>query len=147
MSKRWTWTFVVLLGLALMSCRVDGPARADVPEFNLNEPFTLSGGQEAFIRSEHLRLQFADVLEDSRCPTQVDCVWTGQARITISVQSAGTDPTTVEFTTNPAPGQTVMEGEVGQYRVELLSLDPHPQTPEAPIRFEDYRASLVVRTR
>jgi hypothetical protein len=63
------------------------------------------------------------------------------------VQPEGTEPTTVEFNTNPAPGQAAMHAAVGQYGVELLSLDPYPQTPEAPIRFEDYRASLVIRTR
>jgi hypothetical protein len=147
MNKLWTWPFAVLLGLALMSCHLDGPARADVPEFTLNEAFTLSGGQEGLIASEKLRLRFADVLEDSRCPTQVECFWTGQARIALSVQPEGNGSTNVEFNTNPAPGQTVKVATVGQYRIELQSLDPYPQTPEDPIPFEDYRATLVVRER
>jgi hypothetical protein len=144
MSKLWTWPFVVLLGLALTSCQVDEPARADVPEFSLNEAFTLSGGQDGLIPSERLRIRFADVMEDSRCPTQVECFWTGQARIAVSVQPDGSGSTTVEFNTNPAPGQTVKEATAGQYSIELQSLDPYPQTPD-PISFEDYRATLVVR--
>jgi hypothetical protein len=138
---------VVLLGLALMSCHADEPARADVPEFSLNEPFTLSGGQEGLISGEKLRLRFADVLEDSRCPTQVECFWTGQARIVLSVQPEGSGSTNVEFNTNPAPGQTVTVATAGQYTIELQSLDPYPQTPEDPIAFEDYRATLVARKR
>jgi hypothetical protein len=135
----------VLLGLALMSCHVGGPARADIPEFNLNEPFVLAGGQEALIPSEKVRLLFTDVREDSRCPTQVQCFWTGQARIEIEVQPNGTSgPTTVEFNTNPAPGQTLKAVTVAQYSIELQSLDPYPQTPDS-IAFEDYRATLVVR--
>jgi hypothetical protein len=137
-------TFLVLLGLALMSCHVGGPARADTPEFNLNEPIVLAGGQEALIPSEKVRLRFTDVLEDSRCPTQVQCFWTGQARIEIEVQPNGSGPTTVEFNTNPAPGQTLKAVTVAQYRIELQSLDPYPQTPDS-IAFEDYRATLVVR--
>jgi hypothetical protein len=130
--------------LALVSCHVGGPARADTPEFALNKPFVLAGGQEALIPSEKLRLRFVDVLEDSRCPTRVQCVWTGQARIAIAVQPDSTAPTTVEFNTNPAPGQTVNMATVGAYRIELRSLDPYPQTPEDPIAFEDYRATLVL---
>jgi hypothetical protein len=144
LNKLWTWPFVVLLGLALMSCRFDEAARADVPEVNLNEAFTLAGGQEGLITNEKLRLRFAEVLEDSRCPTQVECFWTGQARIAISVHPDGSGSTTVEFNTNPAPGQTVKVAHVGQYSVELQSLDPYPQTPDA-IPFDDYRATLVVR--
>jgi hypothetical protein len=147
MTTRWTWPFAALLGLTLITCHVDEPARADVPEFGLNEAFTLSGGQEGLIPSENLRLRFTDVLEDSRCPTQVDCFWIGQARIAIAVQPEGDGSTTVEFNTNPAPGQTVEEATVGRYSVELQSLDPYPQTPEDPVLFEDYRASLVVRKR
>jgi hypothetical protein len=115
-----------------------------VPEFTLNQAFTLAGGQEALIASEKLRLRFAEVLEDSRCPTQVDCFWTGQARIAISVYPEASSATKVEFNTNPAPGQTVKVAEVGPYSIELQSLDPYPQTPDA-IAFEDYRATLVVR--
>jgi hypothetical protein len=147
MKTRWTWPLAALLGLALISCHVDEQARADVPEFGLNEAFTLGGGQEGLIPSENLRLRFTDVLEDSRCPTQVECFWTGQARISIAVQPEGGGSTTVEFNTNPAPGQTVEEATVGRYSVELQSLDPYPQTPEDPISFEDYRATLVVRKR
>ena len=88
-------------------------ARADAPEANLNEAFTLGGRQEAVIAGENLRLQFDQVLEDSRCPTQVECVWTGQARIAIVVQPDGGEPSTVTFNTNPAPGQTVNVLAVG----------------------------------
>jgi hypothetical protein len=144
MNKRRTWPFVVLLGLALMSCRSTEPARADVPEFTLDQPFTLAGGQEGLIASEKLRLRFAEVLEDSRCPTQVECFWTGQARIAVAVYPEASSATTVEFNTNPAPGQTVKDAEVGPYSIELQSLDPYPQTPDA-IAFADYRATLVVR--
>jgi hypothetical protein len=147
MNIRWTWLCVVLLGSALMDCHVDEPARADVPRFNLNEPFTLGGGQDGLLSRDNVRLRFAQVLEDSRCPTQVECFWTGEARIAVSVQPEGSASTTVEFNTNPAPGQTVKVAEVGQYRIELLSLEPYPQMPEDPIPFEDYRASLVVRNR
>jgi hypothetical protein len=138
------WPVVVLIGLALLGCHAGGPARADVPEFSLNEAFTLGGGQDGQIPSEKLRLRFADVLEDSRCPTRVNCFWSGQARIAVAVQPDGSGATTVQFNTNPAPTQTVKVATVGQYRIELQTLDPYPQTPD-PIRFEDYRATLVVR--
>jgi hypothetical protein len=77
----------------------------------------------------------------------VECFWTGQARIAIAVQPEGSGPTTIEFNTNPAPGQTVKVADVGQYAIELQSLDPYPQTPDDPIALEDYRVTLVVRKR
>lgn len=90
-----------------------------------------------------LRLNFAEVLEDSRCPAAVACFWTGQARIRLIAQSGASAPTSVEFNTNPAPGLSNTSVRVGGYQVTLNSLDPYPQRPE-PIPFEDYRATLVV---
>jgi hypothetical protein len=147
MNKRWTRPVVVVLGLALMGCHFDEPARADMPAFHLNEAFTLAGGQEGLSASDKLRLRFADVLEDSRCPTQVECFWTGQARIAISVYPEASSATKVEFNTNPAPGQTVKVADAGQFTIELQSLDPYPQTPDDPIALEDYRVTLVVHKR
>src|ERR1700712_3757212 len=90
--------------LALASCQV---ARADPSEYGLNEPFALAGGQEAEIRAVGLRLRFTEVLEDSRCPKLVACFWSGQARIAVVVEQSGSLPTTVQFNTNPAPGQNI----------------------------------------
>src|SRR6476646_10950334 len=138
MNKLWAWPLVVLLGLALMSCHLDDAARADAPEFSLNEPLTLRGGQEGLIGGEKLRVRFTDVLEDSRCPTQVECFWTGQARIAVVATQAQAEPTTLEFNTNPAPRQTRQTVEVGDYTVELKSLDPYPQTPDDATALADY---------
>jgi hypothetical protein len=139
------WAFVALFGLALIGCHMGQQARADAPEANLNEAFMLGGRQEAVIAGENLRLRFDQVLEDSRCPVRVECVWTGQARIAIVVQPDGGEPSTVTFNTNPAPGQTINVVAVGDHTVELQSLDPYPQSPEEPIPVEDYRATLLVR--
>jgi hypothetical protein len=139
------WQVAMVLAVALMGCQQAQEAGADDVEFHLNEEFALAGGQDAVIAGEELRLRFEEVLEDSRCPTQVDCVWTGQARIAIVVQPAGSTPTTVAFSTNPAPDQNVQTAQVGEYVIELISLDPYPQTPDYTFDLEQYRATLEVR--
>jgi hypothetical protein len=136
---------LLVSALALTGCQVSRTAAADPVEYDLGQTFSLSGGQEAVIRSEHLRLRFTDVPEDSRCPSQVECVWTGEARITVLVEQAGREPTTAEFNTNPAPGQNAQTAQVGRYTIALTALDPYPQTPEQSIDLADYRATLSVR--
>jgi hypothetical protein len=129
--------------LALAGCQANH-ASADPVSFDLDQPFALAGGQEASINGEGLRVRFTDVLEDSRCPARVECFWTGQARVAVVVQPEGRDPTTIEFNTNPAPGQTISTGRVDSYTIALTSLDPYPQTPEDATTLEDYRATLAV---
>src|SRR6476620_783868 len=121
--------------LALTGCQ-SHEAHADPAETGLDQEFCLHGGQEATISGENLRLRFTDVLEDSRCPTEVECFWTGQARIAVAVEPAGRAATTADFNTNPAPGQNVQTVEVDGYTIELKSLDPYPRTPDDGIALE-----------
>ena len=136
---------VAVLAVALMGCQLSHEADADPVEFTLGKEFTLGGGQEAVLSGEDLRVRFTDVLEDSRCPTEVECFWTGQARIAVAVQPAGRPSATADFNTNPAPGQNVQTVRVEDYTLRLTSLDPYPRTPDDPIAFEDYRATLLVQ--
>ena len=126
----------VAVSLYAAGCQV---ASAD-PGFD--RVFTLGGGQEASV--DGLRVRFADVLEDSRCPASVVCFWSGQARLTVVAQTEDASPTTVEFNTNPAPGQGVSSGRVGAYTVTMLSLEPYPQTPEDVTPLSEYRVTLSV---
>jgi hypothetical protein len=136
---------VAVLAAALIGCQGGRTADADPVEFTLGEQFVLGGGQEAVFSGDNLRVRFSQVLEDSRCPTDVECFWTGQARIAIGIQPAQGASRTVDFNTNPAPGQNVQTVRVDDYTVELKSLEPYPRTPDDPISFEDYRATLLVR--
>jgi hypothetical protein len=139
------WFIVAVLTLAMAACQASRKAEADPVEFALGQQLPLSGGQEATIAGESLRVRFTDVLEDSRCPTEVECFWTGQARIAVAVEPAGREATTVTFNTNPAPGQNVQTADVDGFAVELKSLEPYPRTPDNGLALEDYTATLVVR--
>ncbi|MCI0395787.1 MAG: hypothetical protein L0332_28680 [Chloroflexi bacterium] len=143
---------VAFILLVLVACRlgqIPSPeasptVTATMPEASLDEPFVLDAGQETFVAGEGLRLRFEGVLEDSRCPTQVNCFWTGQARITVVVEQVGQEPITLEFNTNPAPGMTRDLLPAGPYTVQLKQLDPYPEHPDRPIPFTAYQATLVV---
>jgi len=137
-------TVVVALVLTLAGCQSHA-AQADLIEAGIDQEFVLHGGQEVTIRGADLRLHFTDVLEDSRCPTEVECFWTGQARIAVDAELEQAPPTTVEFNTNPAPGQNRQTVEVGDYTVECKSLDPYPTTPDNSPALTDYSATLLVR--
>jgi hypothetical protein len=138
MSRTWLLAVAVL---ALAGC---GHAEAQPVHFDLDQPFTLGGGQEATLNGEDLRLRFTEVLEDSRCPKAVECFWTGEARVSVDVQPDGGESTTVQFNTNPAPGQSVQLVTADGYTVALESLEPYPETPGESPDLEDYRVTLSV---
>lgn len=141
----------LLLAAAVAACTlaacqaVSGTAVADDPEFVFGETFVLPGGQEMRNLQTGVSIRFSDVLEDSRCPTRVECFWTGQARIEFQVARSGRQTTTVEFNTNPAPGMNVQSVRVDDVSIDLTSLDPHPESPDDGLALTDYRATLLVR--
>jgi hypothetical protein len=138
-----TWWPVLVVGLALAGCQVDR-ASADPVTVGLDQDFALGGGQEAAVDGGGLLVRFADVLEDSRCPSRVECFWTGQARVTVVTQPDGQAPSTAMFNTNPAVGQNISTVAAGGYTVTMRSLEPYPQTPDDATSLEDYRLILSV---
>ena len=60
------------------------PSAAPVP---LGREFTLEVGQSALVDDSGLRVTLLGVADDSRCPTDVQCVWEGDARVAVAVAS------------------------------------------------------------
>ena len=51
----------------------------------LDVPFQLKINQTGFIKSENIKIFFLNVTEDSRCPSDVECIWPGQVTILINI--------------------------------------------------------------
>ena len=67
--------------LAASSCE-----RLDNSQVRLGEEFCLSIGEGAFIIGENLQVRFEEVIEDSRCPRGVTCVWAGRVTCVIELR-------------------------------------------------------------
>lgn len=106
----------------------------------LGRLFTLGVGATAHVDDE-LEVTFESVVEDSRCPLGVDCIWEGNAEIAIQVAKAGEPPASRRLNTHPSRGTEV--SYLG-YRIGLIDLEPYPRADTG--AQEPYRATLVVDT-
>jgi hypothetical protein len=70
----------IFVALALAAC-------AKTPPVPIPPGPTAALGQAAEVNG--LRLRPLEVLEDSRCPARVQCVWAGQVRLLVAVGSPG----------------------------------------------------------
>ena len=52
---------------------------------SLGQEFILQVGETANIKGEKLQVKFLEVLEDSRCPKGVTCVWEGRVSCMIEI--------------------------------------------------------------
>ena len=88
--------------------------------------------------SSGLTIRFTSVLEDSRCPTDVQCAWEGNAEILLEL--SGGDQETVHLNTGSQfPGTEVYNG----YTITLQELKPYPVQGTS-IAESDYTAVLSV---
>ncbi len=124
------------LALATASAQTGGLITA-----RIDEPFVLRLGGMAEIEGTTVRVRFEEVLDDSRCPIDVACVWSGVLRVRLGVDF--TDPSGVahvmqiEFDTL---GQT---GLAAGLRFSLLAAKPAPVSTR-PIDPADYAALILV---
>jgi hypothetical protein len=88
-----------------------------------------------------LRVSFAQVVEDSRCPASVVCAWQGNGAIRLDITTGhGAQSATL----NTAGGTAFpREASAAGYTFTLVGLDPQRQTPD-PMPVQQYRATIRV---
>jgi hypothetical protein len=112
----------------------------DEPQVKIGQEFLVKVGQQLTI-ADNLRVKFVSVPEDSRCPSDVNCVWAGNAVVTVEF-AEGECTTTLRLNTHHNP-QSPENAKAGPYRVKLVKLDPYPRSTQK-ISAGDYTATLVV---
>ena len=111
----------------------------------LETEFQLKIGQTAVFQDEELEMQFWNLPEDSRCPSDVVCIWEGQARCMLRVGKTGEEKQEVEVTSR-AGHVDLDRSRFGDYTIDLIAVDPYPVST-ARIDLENYVITLdVTRT-
>lgn len=118
---------------------------------NNNETYmledTISIAYEEVINIETPDFQISvDSIIDGRCPSDVVCVWQGEAtvffsKITASQAESSFSLTIMGLCNENCGGMTT----IGNHQVELLELNPYPEIAN-PTAIEDYWAKIIVTT-
>ena len=108
-------------------------------EVALNQEFEIKVGERVSIKEEGLKVSFASVAEDSRCPEGVQCIWAGNVKIVLRLSKTGRRAAAMRLNTNLEPTQDDYRG----YDVKLVSVNPHPKK-DVRIKKKEYVATLIV---
>jgi hypothetical protein len=95
--------------------------------------------QQKKIPRGNLTVHFVSLLEDSRCPTDTNCIWAGNAKIQVKLRKARGAWQTFEMNTGAEPQTVTFEG----YEFRLVDLDPKPAT-NVRINRNGYTARLEI---
>ncbi len=137
-AARWGLAATIAIGLTAAACK-DEVASASSPAVPLGREFTLSVGQAAAIEGTGLRLTLRAVRDDSRCPTDVQCIWEGDATVAVEVVAKSASAAYDLHTSGRYPREVKHD----RYRIALVRLDPAPRGGATPAASE-YRATLKV---
>lgn len=138
---------ITFLLLTLVACGGSGDDASQADDF-LDDPplwneYTI-GYAETINLAEGVSLEFTAVEQDSRCPTNVQCVDPGNAQILITTFTPRGQGSVRLNTNNQLPISALFDF----YGVELRNLDPKPlinaQTGSSTIPLSSYEARVFV---
>lgn len=117
-----------------------------------DKPFRLQLGQRKILLNDELIIGFSEIIDDSRCPINLRCIWAGIGIIRISLSRDGTDLTEINLATSNSASALTQYNKTGNayptvdtlgYRITLLQLDPYPDTKMS-YKISDHKALLNV---
>jgi hypothetical protein len=120
----------------------DVSIQKDMVTASLDSSFQLKHNQTAIIESEELTIQFTDVVEDSRCPVGVECVWPGQARIELEIKQKDEEPDKITLISLAGQDELAVR-QVNNYFIRLLKVEP-PRQKDVELKPSDYNITLLV---
>ena len=93
-------------------------------------------------KTDDVKVCLGSLIDDSRCPSGVECVWAGTAIVKFSVTVNGQQqPVTLSTLNMPGyhPSDTIIMG----YKIELINLLPYPEIGKTP-DISEYKAELNI---
>lgn len=88
------------------------------------QSFSIDVGETVHVTGEGLRVSYQGVIQDSRCPSGVQCVVAGNAIVAVSLFKTGSSPASLTLNTDgPRTAQYL------NYTIELVGLGPGGSSP------------------
>ncbi|MBK9215193.1 MAG: hypothetical protein IPM59_06280 [Chloracidobacterium sp.] len=113
-----TAVFAIFVGLLITM----NSYSQDIEPFKI-ETVTLKTGQQKTAKMSGLKIKFLGVTEDSRCPTDVQCIWAGNAVMKFRITG---ENGTKDYEFNSTIGRR--GDQVGVWAVSVDTLDPAPHS-------------------
>ncbi|MBT9544180.1 MAG: hypothetical protein IV090_02190 [Candidatus Sericytochromatia bacterium] len=94
-------------------------------EVELGKAFDLPMGKMAQLKNTDLALSWISPAQDSRCPSDVNCVWAGEVKVTVMVKN-GQNSQSLNLQL-PGKESQLLSAEMGGYLLTLNDVKPYPQ--------------------
>lgn len=135
----------ILFPILLFSCTEYSSVDSNT---SLNDEVWIKYNQSITFGTEPMSLKFNDLLSDSRCPSNVVCVWQGEALLNFKIFKLGAYEKIFNIKIEGYVNRTNTDlhkfVDTLGYRITLMQLDPYPHT-DSTRQLSDYAALLKIR--
>lgn len=112
-------------------------------EKNMKNTYTFQEGENRFLKDFDTNFTFKSIVEDSRCPKEVKCIWQGVGTVEVEVIGIFTRPKILKLSTlNDVKKGYENSVEFNNLIVSLVELNPYPSKK---IAIEDRKYSVVLK--
>ena len=140
MKKIIQTTSIALLTTSLLTACITAPTLPAKPTpSTVNQPanatgtvtVTLALGQNIFVKEHQLNLTFDKVLNDSRCPTGVQCIWAGNATVAVTAMTTASRPQTLNLSIGNLRGDLRQTQRFANMDITLTALSSTPVSSQS----------------
>jgi len=151
----------ILLGfgiLSLMNCKsqksktedvkVEVAEKGDVKTSTKEgEIIYLKEGETQFLKEYQMNVTFKGISEDSRCPKDVQCVWSGVAVAQIEVMGTSTRPMNLQIASIENAGKNYHKSAVfNGYEIQLAEVTPYPENSKGKDALKgSYKIGIIIK--
>lgn len=128
MNRRQTLVAIIAILWSLLACALT----AAPPTVGDGDSFTLMEGDSAVLSGDDTRLTFVDVVEDTRCPIEAECVTAGEVTVRVELRE---DEGTTQHDLTLRSGDAYVSADGNFVTVLLYAVEPYPSVendPDAP---------------
>jgi hypothetical protein len=126
----------------------ENPLKSD--PLQVNESISLKYGEIYIFKADRLEVGFHRLIQEGRCPLNVQCFWEGLAEIEVWLWNQGT---AAHFIKLPIYGYVTRENtelhitvDTLGYQLTLMELNPYPEFPEQ-TSGKKYEAIIKIETK
>jgi len=122
--------------LFFFSCAED----PDCVDISIGEEISIQVFDTATYCSENLSITFNAYPNESRCPSNVTCIWAGFVEVELLINQKGKE-SVLKLSTEPNLSGLPVQAKVGDYAIKLIDVTPYPATN---IRIDPDQFSVVL---
>jgi hypothetical protein len=140
MKLEGTRAIVLLSTLIIMSCEKNVNPSSACTALSDSTAIELKYGQKIFVcNNDSSCIRFAKIVSESRCPSDVVCVWAGTAMVELETCDPEGEVINLEIYKSV---EYAVNGQ--KYSLELTSLTPYPSVAH-PAEMNDYTAMVTLK--